>query len=507
MGIFTISDQGYKKTLTLQSPADLRVVGNYDCASHEEIKSAMSKSRIAQTKWAEVPLIYRAELMHRVIDVIIENQDHIMNVVMEETGKPIQEAMSMEIFSAIDSLAFYAKRAPKWLRDEKRSMHGPMSFLKKTRVTYKPRGVVAVITPWNGPFILSINPTIQALLAGNSVIIKPSEVTPRSGKLVEDIFLMADAPQDLVQVIIGDGLAGAQLIDEVPDKVSFTGSIATGKKIAKQCSENLIPFSLELGGKDAMIVCSDADIDDAAKGAVIGSCMNAGQYCCGTERIYVVEDVYDEFVEKVVHETKQLNQSSEGFSDIGATFWDKQLDIIEDHVEDAVQKGAHILVGGKRNPSLKGLYFEPTVIINVNHQMKVMTDETFGPVISIMRVKSENDALRLANDSYYGLNGNVWTQNMNKGMNLAKAMETGACSINDMAMSYGVNEAPFGGIKQSGLGSVNGKEGLRSYAHAMPIIIGKKSASSYPYTEKSFKDMKGALKFFWGNKFLRRIWG
>ena len=161
-----------------------------------------------------------------------------------------------------------------------------------------------------------------------------------------------------------------------------------------------------------------------------------------------------------------------------------------------MQKGAHILVGGKRNSTLKGLYFEPTVIINVNHQMKIMTDETFGPVISIMRVKSENEALRLANDSYYGLNGNVWTQNVNKGMILAKALETGACSINDMAMSYGVNEAPFGGVKQSGLGSVNGKEGLRSYAHAMPIIIGKKSASSYPYTEKSFKDMKGALKFF-----------
>ena len=164
MGIFTISDQGYKKTLTLQSPADLRVVGNYDCASHEDIKSTMAKSRMAQKAWSKISLENRVELMHRVIDVIIENQDHIMNVVMEETGKPIQEAMSMEIFSAIDSLAFYAKRAPKWLRDEKRSMHGPMSFLKKTKVTYKPRGVVAVITPWNGPFILSINPTIQALL-------------------------------------------------------------------------------------------------------------------------------------------------------------------------------------------------------------------------------------------------------------------------------------------------------------------------------------------------------
>ena len=507
MGIFSIEQKDNKKILSVKSPVDFRNVGTYECASTEDVKSAMQRSRDTQKHWSKTSITERCELMHDLIDVIMENQDYIMQVVMDETGKPIQEAMSMEIYSAIDSLAFYAKRAPKWLKDESRSMHGPMQFLKKTKVAFKPRGVIGVITPWNGPFILSINPAIQAVLAGNSVIIKPSEVTPKSGMLVEEMFKKADAPDNLVQVLIGDGQVGADLIDLKPDKVSFTGSIKTGKLIAKQCGESLIPFSLELGGKDAMIVCDDADVEDAAKGAVIGSCMNAGQYCCGTERIYVQESIYESFLEKVVEYTKDLKQSDDKYADVGPTFWDKQIDIIEDHIEDAKSKGAKILIGGKRNPNFDGLYFEPTVIVDVTHDMKIMTDETFGPIISIMKVSSEDEAIRLANDSFYGLNGNVWTKDIPKGEKIAKSIETGACSINDMAMSYGVNEAPFGGVKNSGLGSVNGKEGLRSYAHAMPLIIGKKPAALYPYNEKSFNQMKGALKIFWGNKFVRKIFG
>ena len=366
---------------------------------------------------------------------------------------------------------------------------------------------MAVITPWNGPFILSINPVIQAVLCGNSVVVKPSEVTPMSGALVQEIFALAEAPQHLVQTVIGDGETGAELIDQGPDKVSFTGSVVTGKKIAAKCGQMLIPYSLELGGKDAMIVCSDADIKDAASGAVVGSCMNAGQYCCGTERIYVMDDVYDEFVDEVVSITKTLIQSNDCKGDVGPTFWDKQIDIIEDHVKDAVDKGAKILVGGKRNPMFEGLYFEPTVLVEVTHEMKIMKDETFGPIISIMKVQSEDEALMLANQSHYGLNGNVWTKDLKKGQRLAKSIETGACSVNDMAMSYGVNEVPFGGVKESGLGVVNGKEGLLAYAHPMPIIIGKKSASAYPYTDKSFEQLKGALKIFWGNRLVRKLFG
>jgi len=508
MAIFSIShsDSG-KKLLSLKSPVDLSHIDSYECTSSEEISTIMTQAKIAQSKWKETTLKERVELMHRVADVVIQQQERIMEVVMRETGKPEQEAMSMEVFSAVDSLVFYAKRAEKWLSDKKIKMHGPMQFLKKTIITYKPRGVVVVITPWNGPFILSINPVIQAILCGNSVVLKPSEVTPMSGALVQEIFALAEAPQHLVQIVIGDGETGAELIDQGPDKISFTGSVATGKKIAAKCGEMLIPFSLELGGKDAMIVCSDADVKDAASGAVVGSCMNAGQYCCGTERIYVMDDIYDEFVSEVVLITESLIQSNDCKGDVGPTFWDKQVDIIEDHVKDAIDKGAKVLVGGKRNPNYEGLYFEPTVLIEVTHEMKIMKDETFGPIISIMKVQSEEEALILANQSHYGLNGNVWTKDLVKGQKLAKSIETGACSVNDMAMSYGVNEVPFGGVKESGLGVVNGKEGLLAYAHAMPIIIGKKSASAYPYTDKSFKQLQGAIKIFWGNKIVRKLFG
>ena len=390
MAIFSIShSESGKKLLTLKSPVDLSHIDTYECTSSEEISSIMTQAKVAQSEWKKTSLKERVELMHRVADVVIQQQDRIMDVVMRETGKPEQEAMSMEVFSAVDSLVFYAKRAQKWLADKKIKMHGPMQFLKKTIITYKPRGVVAVITPWNGPFILSINPVIQAVLCGNSVVVKPSEVTPMSGALVQEIFALAEAPEHLVQTVIGDGETGAELIDRGPDKVSFTGSVATGKKIAAKCGEMLIPYSLELGGKDAMIVCSDADIKDAASGAVVGSCMNAGQYCCGTERIYVMEDVYDEFVAEAVSITQSLIQSNDCKGDVGPTFWDKQVDIIEDHVNDAVAKGAKVLVGGKRNPNFEGLYFEPTVLVEVTHEMKIMKDETFGPIISIMKVQSE----------------------------------------------------------------------------------------------------------------------
>ena len=310
MAIFSISrsEEG-KKLLSLKSPVDLSHIDTYECTSSSEISSIMTQAKVAQTEWKKTSLKERVELMHRVADVVIQQQDRIMEVVMRETGKPEQEAMAMEVFSAVDSLVFYAKRAEKWLSDKKIKMHGPMQFLKKTIITYKPRGVVAVITPWNGPFILSINPVIQAVLCGNSVVVKPSEVTPMSGALVQEIFALAEAPQNLVQTVIGDGETGAELIDQGPDKISFTGSVATGKKIASKCGEMLIPFSLELGGKDAMIVCSDANIKDAASGAVVGSCMNAGQYCCGTERIYVMDDVYDEFVTEAVSITCLLYTS------------------------------------------------------------------------------------------------------------------------------------------------------------------------------------------------------
>jgi acyl-CoA reductase-like NAD-dependent aldehyde dehydrogenase len=383
-----------------------------------------------------------------------------------------------------------------------------MGFAKKLRIVYQPLGVVGLITPWNGPVVLAVNPLVQALLAGNAVVHKPSEVTPFSALVVKRIFDEAGFPPDLYQVLQGDGSTGAALIEAGVDKVSFTGSVATGRKVAEACGRLLIPCTLELGGKDAMVVCADADLERASAGAVIGSCMNTGQYCCGTERIYVVEPIYDAFVAKVVEQAKQLRQAESGEFDVGAVFWDRQLDIIESHVEDARAKGAQVLVGGRRNPNLRGLYYEPTVVVDVTHDMDLMRKETFGPVISIMKVKDEEEAIRLANDSEYGLTGNVWTTDTEKGFRLAARIETGGVCVNDMALTYGIPEAPFGGRKASGIGQVNGEVGLRGYCHAQPIIADRrgrgKIQGGYPYTRKGEDGMQKFIRFLWGKTPLGR---
>jgi succinate-semialdehyde dehydrogenase/glutarate-semialdehyde dehydrogenase len=506
-----IDDQHGHRRIGLKSPMTLEPIGEMECATREEVQAAVDRARAAQPAWAAKSFDERAAYIHRMADLLMEKQDLIMDTVIRETGKPRAEALSMEVYAAVDSCVFYAKRAKKFLARERRRLHGVMGVLKKAYIVYKPRGVVAVITPWNGPFVLGLNPTVQALMAGNAVIVKPSEVTPYSGALVAELFEQIGLPAGLVQVVLGDGETGADLIAAGQDKVSFTGSVATGRKIAVACGERLIPYTLELGGKDAMIVCRDADVERAAKGALIGSCMNTGQYCCGTERIYVVEDVYEPFVRTVVEEVRMLRQSDDvDQADVGATFWDRQLGIIEGHVDDAVARGATVLAGGRRNPDLRGLYFEPTVLTDVTQDMAIMQDETFGPVICIMKVKDEEEALRLANDSRYGLNGNVWTRDTARGMALATRVETGAASVNDMAMSYGVNEVPFGGVKESGVGAVNGPEGLRGYCHPMVLIVdrlGRGPVSRYPYTEKSVSDLRQAMKFFWGSSLMRRLFG
>jgi succinate-semialdehyde dehydrogenase/glutarate-semialdehyde dehydrogenase len=263
---------------------------------------------------------------------------------------------------------------------------------------------------------------------------------------------------------------------------------------------------LELGGKDAMIVCADADIDRAAAGALIGSCMNTGHYCCGTERIYVVESVYDEFLQKVVAQAKQLKQGQEhGQSeDVGAVFWDKQMTIIENHVTEAKYDGATVHVGGERDTTKAGLYYKPTVMTEVTHDMTIMQEETFGPVVCIMKVRNEEEALKLANDSRFGLNGNVWSQDKNKALEIATRMDTGSVCINDMAVTYGVPAAPFGGVKESGVGQVNGGEqGLRGYCHALPIIsdrFGGELQGGYPYTPEKIAQMKKFMHFLWKTK-------
>src|SRR5215813_11034757 len=327
---------GERRRLALSSPATGAFLHEIAVANADDVRAALERARKVQPAWEELGVEGRVRYLRRALEALVAKQDEFVDVVVRESGKPRTEVLMMDVFAGCDALHYVAKRAPRWLRPERRRLHGMLRIAKKLRVVYRPLGVVGVITPWNGPFILSLSPSIQALAAGNCVLLKPSEVTPHSGKLVGDLFEAVGLPEGVLQVLLGDGETGAALVESGVDRISFTGSVPTGRKVAEACARQLIPVTLELGGKDAMIVCADADLDRAAAGALIGSCMNTGQYCCGTERIYAVAEIYDAFVEKVVAGARALRQSDRGESDVGAIFWDRQLAIIDAHVQDAV---------------------------------------------------------------------------------------------------------------------------------------------------------------------------
>jgi acyl-CoA reductase-like NAD-dependent aldehyde dehydrogenase len=491
-----------RRRYELASPATRELIGELVCDSPADVKAMIATAREVQPAWEALGVLSRAEYLRRALAVLVERQDDFIDTIVRESGKPRSEALMIDVFAAADSLSFLAKNAARWLRPEPVPTHGVLRFTKKVQVRYQPLGVVGVISPWNGPLILSLNPAIQALIAGNTVIVKPSEVTPYSGRLAVEVFERAGIPEGVIQVAMGDGETGAALVDGGVDKVHFTGSVATGRKIAESCARQLVPYTLELGGNDAMIVCSDADLEAAAGGAVVGSMFNTGQYCCGTERVYVMEGVAEEFTAKVAERVRALRQDTSGSFDVGPMFWDRQLEKVCEQVDAALADGARAVVGGGRNEELPGLYFRPTVLTDVTHDMAVMREETFGPVLPIVPVSSVDEAIKLANDTSYGLAGSVWTSDVDAGIEIASRMHTGSVSVNDMALTYGIPEAPFGGRGDSGVGQANGKVGVRSFTHAQPIVVdrfgGKQTAGQYPYNERTEKTMQAMIRVMWG---------
>ncbi|MGI9432504.1 MAG: aldehyde dehydrogenase family protein [Myxococcota bacterium] len=484
----------------LRSPATLEPVGEFAACTAEEVHAAVDTARKAQRDWGALSHEERGRYLKRAITVLLEKQDEFAAVIASETGKPEAEVVGPELLMSCDVLSFYAKRAGRILAERSVPLH--LLKTKKLKISYRPLGVIGIITPWNVPFLLSLNPTVQALIAGNAVILKPSEVTPHSGQLVEALWREAGLPEGVFQCLLGDGETGAALVSSSVDKVSFTGSVGTGRKVAEACARNLTPCTLELGGKDPMVVCADADLERAASGAVFGAFANAGQICVSTERVYVVDEVADEFERKVVEKTAELRQGAGGGIDIGPMIQAEQLEKVESQVADAVARGARVLAGGRRNPDHAGLFFEPTVLVDVTHDMAIMRDETFGPVLPIMRVCDEEEALQRANDTRYGLSANVWTRDKRKGATLGKRIEAGSVVVNDCMLTYGTAEAPFGGRRESGIGQVNGEIGLRGYCHAQSILVdrfgGKTEALWFPYTARKVRLLRRMMRFLWG---------
>ncbi|MEA2208757.1 MAG: hypothetical protein QOF54_1234, partial [Solirubrobacteraceae bacterium] len=345
-----------------------------------------------------------------------------------------------------------------------------------------------------------------ALMAGNSVILKPSEVTPLTSMLMAEGLRECGLPEDVFQVATGRGATGAALIEEV-DMIMFTGSTRTGRKVAEAAARRLIPVSLELGGKDPMIVLSDADLERAANFATYYSMQNAGQTCISIERVYVEEPAYDEFVAKVSEKVRALRvgrPEGPGSVDVGAITFPPQLQTIEDHVTDAVDKGARVLAGGQQPPSVGGgRFYEPTVLVDVDHTMKIMTEETFGPTLPIMKVSDADEAVRLANDSPYGLGASVFTRDTDRGEQIARRIEAGAANVNDAMINYTALELPRGGAKASGLGSRHGAGGIRKYTAQQAIVVTprlalKKEPHMFPYKGRTSRLLAGVFKFLYG---------
>ncbi len=413
------------------------------------------------------------------------------------------EVLSHELLGPIDTMYQYAKKAPRLLSPQKFFLH--LVPYKRSEIHYKPKGVVGIISPWNFPFTIPMGEIIMAVLAGNTVVLKPSEITPLSGLLIEKIFKRSGFPDAIVQTIVGDGKTGAALLDAPIDHIVFTGSVNTGKIIAVKAAEKMITATLELGGKDPMIVLPDADIQRTVRGALFGAFANSGQVCASVERVYVHSSIYEKFLDEVVFQTNQLRQGKDrvaGDFDIGPIISEKQIDTIKRHIADAKKKGARILTGGNLKKGTKGRFFEPTVIADANHSMECMMEETFGPTMPIMPYETIEEAILLANATAFGLTASVWSKDRKKAMKVASRIEAGTVIINDAIYTHAMAETPWGGVKNSGMGRVHSDMGLLEFTN--PIHINKPAWINidlwwYPYTMRSFNFFKNFIFLFSGN--------
>jgi acyl-CoA reductase-like NAD-dependent aldehyde dehydrogenase len=489
--------------IAVENPATGEIIATVPTLGAAEVKELVARARAAQPAWEALGFDERGRYLRRMQKWITDNAERIIATIVSETGKTYEDAQLAEIMYGAAAFGFWAKEAPGFLADEQLKSANPLVKGKKLIVRYRPVGVVGVIGPWNFPLTNSFGDCIPALAAGNAVILKPSEVTPLTSLLMAEGLRECGLPEGVFQVATGDGTTGSALVDEV-DFIMFTGSTKTGKKVMERAAQTLTPVGLELGGKDPMIVLADADLERAANAASFYAMNNGGQVCISVERVYVEAPVYDAFVTKVTDKVRALRQGppgEPGSVDVGAVTFAPQLDIIDGHVKDAVAKGARVLVGGKAGGG-PGRYYEPTVLVDVDHSMTCMTEETFGPTLPIMKVGDAEEALKLANDSPYGLQASVWTKDVHKGEQLARRVEAGAVCVNDAQINYTALELPMGGWKSSGLGTRHGAGGIRKYTQQQTLLVtrfaGKKDPHMFPYTARKTRLLGKLTKFLYG---------
>jgi acyl-CoA reductase-like NAD-dependent aldehyde dehydrogenase len=487
----------------VENPATGQVIAHCPDLDADAIKVMARRGREVQPAWDALGFEGRGRILKRMQKWVIDHQEEIIAVIRSETGKTYEDALIAEISYGAAAFGFWADNAEGYLGDEKVKSSAVLVKGKKLLMRYKPLGLIGVIGPWNYPLTNSFGDCIPALAAGNAVILKPSEITPLTSLKLAEGLRECGIPDGVFQVATGLGGTGAALVDEV-DMIMFTGSTATGKKLMQKAAETLTPVSLELGGKDPMVVLKDADVDRAANTALYYGMFNGGQTCISVERVYVEAPVYDEFVAKVTEKARALRQGAgpAGSADVGSMTFPPQVDIVERHVEDAKAKGARVLVGGSRGEHDGGYWFEPTILVDVDHTMTAMTEETFGPTLPIMKVRDEEEAVRLANDSPYGLGASVFGKDIKHAESIARRIDAGAVCVNDALVNYSALELPMGGAKASGLGSRHGAGGIRKYCQQQAILVTrfatKKDPHMYPYSAKMTTRLSKFFKFLYG---------
>lgn len=522
-------------------PATGREVGRVRITTPDEVREAVERSRQVFHMWKTTSFAERRRLVMRAREVILDEMEPIAELISAESGKPRGEAIALEIAPVLDLMQWIARSAEKMLRPRRIGI-GLFGLLgRSSQVVYHPLGVVAIIPAWNYPFSIPLGEAVMSLMAGNTVVIKPSELTPLTGVKIGEIFERAGFPKDAVQIVSGAGETGAALVEAAPDKIAFTGSVATGRKIAEAAAKNLTSVVLELGGKDPMIVLADADLEAAANAAVWGAFCNAGQNCASVERLYVHESVAEALTRRIVKKTKQLKLGPGTDPDVsvGPMSSERQVRIVERHVDDFREAGAVVAIGGarvlpktrRRGEEEKGsggefehgsgaatqddfaspfldvsssLYFLPTVITGATNDMRPMREETFGPTLPVCTFATEEEAIALANDTEFGLTASVWTRDIARGRRIAEQIEAGSVCINEHLYTHGIGQTPWGGFKNSGRGRTHGLEGLLELVQPQHIHTNRftllPDAWWMPYSPTALETFRGfATKFATGS--------
>ncbi|MGB9435353.1 MAG: aldehyde dehydrogenase family protein [Candidatus Acidiferrum sp.] len=502
--------------LTVETVPSIDPATGHICASYErtpplQVPQLLLKARQVQSAWAKLSVEQRCARIGVLKKKILDARDTLTDVVVRESGKPRVEAKFADVFVSLDTAGYFAKYGPSLLKPEKVSHHSTAAKLKAGTLLYEPMGVLAIISSWNYPLAIPVSQIIAAVAAGNAVLCKTSEFTPECGALIEKLFQDAEFPEGLVTLLQGGGDVGQALIDAHPDKVFFTGSVLTGRHVAEACARNLIPSVLELGGKDAMVVLADADMNVTTSAAVWGSFTNCGQVCLSVERVFVESTISEEFLQGCVNKTQKLRLGPGGDpqTDVGPLIRPQHVQRMCQVIEDAVQHGAKVLCGGHPRPDLGPNFFEPTVLTGVNASMQLFRDETFGPILAVQVVRDAEEAVRLANDTEFALSASVWTRDIAGGRQIAKQLRAGTVLVNDAICGFAIAEAPHGGPGLSGWGRTHGKAGLLEMVHLKYLDVDRLPGMEKPWWYRYGPDLEKAadafLRFEFGGGLAERL--